>query len=407
MFVAILIPVFASPIITRLYTPVEYAVLAAYFLVVTLAAPAAMLRYEVAIIMPRRRSQTATIAGLSALCAFALAGGLAVVMILAPDLVPRLVGQPDLRNLQLLAPVGILFSALSTIFQYLGLREGAYKILAASRIVGASLTSLVAIGGGLMGFSVATLLVAQIVGGAGTVLVLTPALGRYLRFLPAAVAWKRLRWMANRYRRYPLISLPSDVLGTLGVQGYVLAISVLFGSAALGAMSLGQRIVGTSSSVLGKGIGDVFRREAARQWNENGHFEHFYIATLLWMTLFAVIIYGPLLVLGPWIFRIVFGADWAVAGHYVSILSPFFAFQFIGGNLSHTIYIVERQDIDIYVQSSLLAVLGAATLAGMHSRSIDVFLITMSALMCVVYATYIFICWRLSHGGRTFRLRAT
>jgi O-antigen/teichoic acid export membrane protein len=398
MFIAILIPIFASPVITRLYSPVEYAVLAAYFLVVTLMAPAAMLRYEVAIIMPRRRSQTATVAALSILCVAAVALAMLAIMLVSPGLVPKLVGEPGLRGWQLLAPLGILLSALVTVFQYLALREGDYRVLAISRIVGASLTSLVAISAGLLGHSSGALILAQVIGGLGGVLFLTPAVRPYLRFLPAAAALRRLGWTANRYRRYPIISLPSDFIGTLGVQGYVLAISVLFGPAALGAMSFGQRIVGTSSSVLGKGIGDVFRREAARQWNETGSFQHFYAATFLWMSLFALIMYVPLLFLGPLVFRIVFGAEWEVAGRYVSLLSPFFAFQFVGGNLSHTIYIVERQDIDVYIQSALLAVVGIATVVGLQLKSIELFLMTMSGLMCLVYAAYIFICWRLSHG---------
>lgn len=68
--------------------------------------------------------------------------------------------------------------------------------------------------------------------------------------------------------------------------------------------------------------------------------------------------------LAPWFFTIVFGPAWEMAGRYVQILGIMFAVRFAIVPLSHTLNILERQDLYLLWDSTRLALVVASLLAG-------------------------------------------
>lgn len=87
--------------------------------------------------------------------------------------------------------------------------------------------------------------------------------------------------------------------------------------------------MGMPSSLLGNAVKDVFypRITEAAQKNENVA-KHMVFATGV-LFLIGVIPFGLVVVFGPWLFTLVFGEDWVVAGEYARWLALFFLFNFI------------------------------------------------------------------------------
>lgn len=399
--IAAAISLLSTPIITRLYTPSEYAVLGIYLLAITFAIPISTLRYEVAILLPKTIVSAVTVAALCLAAATVFAFLTLAVIAIAPDFLPTILGNEDISWRQFFIPIGILIVALFQAVQKLALRLGLYYPLAFARVVSVALTSLLAILAGFVELDPAFLIVAQLAGGASAVALLAFSIRRSIwRISLAASTPPRLLNQATRYIRFPAMSLPGDFIGLLAVQGHLLAVSFIFGPAVFGALALGQRVIGTIGSVASEGLGQVFRREAARMNVQTGSFRDIYISTLLWLSLIAAVVYIPIALVAPPLFEFVFGDEWRLSGVYVSVMAPYFAFQFVGGILGYSTYIAERQDLDLAFQSLMAVGTAIAAFVGYATQSLMSFLICMNVIMCIIYVLYIAACLKISRGGK-------
>jgi len=86
--------------------------------------------------------------------------------------------------------------------------------------------------------------------------------------------WRRLRQLARRYRRFPLVLAPSGVLNVMGLQLPVVLIAYWYGSSVAGWMGLTQRVLSLPVMLVGTAIAQVFpasrsRRVPARRWRRS------------------------------------------------------------------------------------------------------------------------------------------
>ncbi|MTD32896.1 lipopolysaccharide biosynthesis protein [Paludibacterium denitrificans] len=111
--VAQIVPLLASPLITRLYTPQAVGVQAVYVSWLSSLAVLATARYEMAIVLPAEETKASNLMGLSLLCSFAPA--LLVGVVLALDGHAQLadyLGTPELEDWLLLMPLSLLLAGL-------------------------------------------------------------------------------------------------------------------------------------------------------------------------------------------------------------------------------------------------------------------------------------------------------
>jgi O-antigen/teichoic acid export membrane protein len=86
--------------------------------------------------------------------------------------------------------------------------------------------------------------------------------------------------------------------------------------------------------------------------------------------------------LAPWFFTIVFGPGWEMAGRYVQILGLMFAVRFAIVPLSHTLNVLERQDLYLIWDGTRLVLVVGALLMGRllafsHIAAIGVYSVSM------------------------------
>jgi O-antigen/teichoic acid export membrane protein len=355
----------SAPLLTRLYTPVDFGVLAVYGSIVSLVAVAASLRYELAIALPEDDESAANLLLLSLgiVLVVSLLAGLGV-WLLADQLV-RSVNIPTLKPYLWLVPLGVLGSGIYSALILWPVRKKAFTIIARTRFtqsLGQVLTQVIL---GLLQLGPVGLLVGQIVGKTGGSGGMAAQIWKHDKEAIKRISASGVRRVALRYRRFPMLSSGTALLNRAGVYLPPILLAAFYGPQVAGWFALGQRVIGLPAMVISTSVADVYMGEAAQLVRTDPHaLERLFVKTAKHLTLIGA---PPLAVLGlssPWVFALVFGEGWREAGVYVQLMAVAFLGQFVTTPLEATFAVTERQDLGLARHTiRLVLVVGSLSLA--------------------------------------------
>jgi O-antigen/teichoic acid export membrane protein len=116
----------ALPILTRLFEPEAFGLLGVYMSLTMVLAVAACLRLEIATPLPEADADAINLVMLGILSATLIAAVLALGVMVAPDIIIRLLRQPEMKSYLWLLPVGVWLAALYSALQFWSIRKGRY-----------------------------------------------------------------------------------------------------------------------------------------------------------------------------------------------------------------------------------------------------------------------------------------
>ena len=174
-------------------------------------------------------------------------------------------------------------------------------------------------------------------------------------------------------------------------------ISSVYSIVTLGYYSLVQRILGLPSSLIGASIGKVFFSEANQEKRMSGNVINSFKYTIFKLIIIGVPIFGLLYVTVEYFFAFVFGEEWRIAGEYAKIIIPFYFIQFIVSAISVVEAVMEKQNIDLIFNISLLLISLIVIFISMN-LSFKAFLINWTISMIVLYALYLFVLYKMAKG---------
>lgn len=394
--------VLASPLLTRLYTPVSFGVLAAYTSIFSILVVVASLRYEQAIPLPEDDETAANLLVLSlgiVLGVSALAG---LAVWLGGEQIARWANTPALRPYLWLLPLGLLGAGVYLVFNYWAVRKQAFGRIAQTKLSQSVGMVVTQVGLGLLKLDPAGLLVGDVVGrvsGSGSLTVLS---WRQDGGLLKRVSARGLRRAASRYRRFPLLSSGSVLLNTAGLQLPPLLMVAFYGPQIGGWFALGQRVIGVPMALVGQAVAQVYLREASRLALESsGTLYRLFFKTAQRLLLVGGVPIAVLAAIGPWLFALVFGENWHEAGMYVQLLTAMFVAQFVVVPLSPTLNVLERQDLQlVWDAARLVLVVGGLALAWALDCSAWTAVMVYGLTMLVAYGGLFVLC------GTTIRRRS-
>lgn len=388
-----LLLVAVSPVVTRIFGPADFGLLAVYSSTLTIALAFAALRYEMAV--PVAADDDAAL-NLVALSVAITALFTAVLALLLPLVGPALLTAVKARALlpyAWLLPVGFFAGGLYLSLSAWTVRRGGYGVIARTRLSQSVGQVALQLGGGVLGWGAVALLLSDVVGRASGVMSFSLLLARE-RPLRGRVTLRRMREQAWRFRRFPLISSTSTALNTSGLMLPALLLAALFGPAVAGWFALGQRVIGVPLTWIGQSMAQVFFSEAARLAREDRPA----MRSLFHRTTGRLLRFGalPLVaggLLAPWVFPLVFGGQWPESGWYVLLLTPMLVGQFVVSPVSQVVFAIERQDLqlgwDALRFACVLGVFGAAAALGWTPRTVvAAYSLTTCVLYAVLYALY-------------------
>jgi len=356
----------ASPIITRLYSPADFGLFAAYMSLLGTASTVATLRYAQAIPLPRREKEAWALVVL----AISIAGGvgllLGLVVLAAGPEIAALLRIPALGPYLLFLPMGLWLIGTYEPLTYWAIRLKDSRTLAGGRVAHGTGTAAGQAALGVLHGGPVGLLIGDMFGRLAAVLWLAkPAVnGR-----PSPTPLAGVREVAATYRRFPLMGAPAGIANTFSLQVPALFLAALYGPSAAGWFSLVQRVVGVPTTLIGKSVAQVYVGELAERLRKNEDTLQLFRQLTIKLATAGLLIGSVLAILGPWLFESLFGREWRISGLYARAMFPQIIASFTVYPLSQTLIVLQRQDLqlawDVTRVCGVVAVFAVARCAGL------------------------------------------
>lgn len=336
----------AAPVLTRLYTTENFGTLAVFVSLYTILVSVNSLAYELAIPLPEDDHDSAQLLVLVLGLVLLTTGLFAIGVTLLAEHLAAITAAPELNGLLWLLPLGLLMGGFYQGLNYWTIRKKSYRALAVSRIsLGVGMVAVQMIGGALA-VGAGGLLAGHVAAFVAAAAVLAVAAWRSHGDLLRGVDFAGLWRAAARYRRFPQFTSWSNLLNTAGLNLPSLLVAALYGAETAGLLMLGQRVIGAPMALLGTSVAQVYLGRAAElKRDDPPALERMFYRTAARLLLVGLLPIMILLILGPPLFALVFGAEWETAGRYVQLLAPAMLMQFMVSPISQTIFVLERQDL--------------------------------------------------------------
>lgn len=351
-----IVTLLALIVAARIYSDSEFGAYSMFVSIVTLVAPVAALRYDLAIMLPREDSDAHTLLllGRRAILAISTASAAAIAIAL-----PFLSSLGNARWWLLLAAPTIFFSAETTLFRYWLNRQGEFGRMAQSQVVFASASGVLQVAlGAIRHLREFGLLMGHCLGSIAGWIQVVRVSQESIREMKRPQAGSLLE-AARKYVKMPLLNGTNVLLDSLRLSGinFILAAASV---AELGQYGMAWRFTIAPISLLNTAIGQVMFRSLARA--PRGELTGLLmrtVAKLLGLGLaLAIVIYAA----SPWAFPFILGKQWSDAGEYAKALSPWLMMMVATSPVS-TVFIVTSRQGALLVASAIYTIVPLSLMA--------------------------------------------
>lgn len=384
------IPIAITPILTRMYSPEDFGVLALFVAITAIMGSVANGRYELAIMLPTEDDDAINIAAMGLLIATVLSVVLFFPAIFLNDYITEKLDNQFIGFWLYFVPPVVWLLGLYNILNYLNNRKKSYKDMAKATVYKSVAQAAVQLGIGAVKATASGLISGQIVSNlvANTRL----ALNVKRQYKLSKISWPEMKRLAKRYIDFPKYSMWATLSNTLSYQLLNMLITLFYSVATLGFYSLAQRILGMPSSLVGDSIGRVYFQQATLEKNKTGKAVKIFKSTTKKIMVLSCVFFIPLYFVLPLVFAIAFGEEWRIAGEYSQLILPIFVFRFVSAALSTTNSVFEKQGLSLAWQIGLL-ILSMTTLlvSGYYQFGFETFLKTYTLVISLHYILLYFI----------------
>ncbi len=331
-----IVPVLASPILTRIYTPQDFAMFAVFMALIGMFTPIVCGKYEVALVLPKSHIQARHLLGIAICFSVAVSGLLTTIFLFAGNNILALLNANRLGVWLNVVPMGLLLTGIFTALNYYANRYGDYRLMSRARIFRSLFTVLCSVAAGIVGAGFAGMLVGFFAGMLVAVIILTY---EQWKMFDARV-WvfgKAKKWLFCKYRQYPVYNATSGLLDGLTLSLPVLVLSHYYSEDIVGYFALVSRVLAAPVGFVSASVSQVnLKKIVDIVNNRESPLQYLYKVSALLLS----IIFLPACVIigwGPTLFGELFGQQWIIAGEYARILMPAFMIQFVASTLSSTL----------------------------------------------------------------------
>jgi teichuronic acid exporter len=340
-----------TPLITRIYSPEYFGVYAIYIGFSSILAIFTTGRYEFAIILPKSYKKSENILklifGIGAIVSFFY---LSIVFLyfFFGDIVSSNY-QYFIENKLYLIPVSTFIACINSGLYYMAQRKKMYNVSAVNSVFQNISTVFINIIFGLIVSLNYGLILGLIVGQ----LLSTIFLFYKLKYNTSIfnLDFKVLLLTAKEYVNFPKYMLVSDLATISSQQLPPIIFSLFFNNIIVGNFSLANRILRIPAIVLTSSVANVFRNEAIEEIRIFGNCNKIYKFTILRLTIISVIVFSFASFISPYIFEILLGKEWEIAGKMAQIISIMMIFDFIALPFNSLYYILKKQKIYMWLQT--------------------------------------------------------
>jgi len=393
--VAQAIPIAISPILTRLYSPEDFGVLAMFLAITMTLGSVANARYEVAIMVLRTDDDAINIAALSVIISTFFSIILLFPAVLLNSQLTSFLGNEEIGFWLYLVPAVVWLTGLFNVLNYLNIRNCQYRDIAKASVYKSLVMAIFQILIGVVKSGVSGLIVGQVMSDIAANYQLSKNVIRY--YCLSGIRLKKLYALGKKYKDYPLHNTPATLLDNAALQMPFLLLPKLFSLVVGGQFLLAQRMVGLPSSLISKPISQVFFQTMTEKNNNGEKTLPFLKLTLKRLFLIALPITIAVYIVSPFLFRIVFGEEWTFSGTIAQYIVIAFFIRFIVSTVSPVFSVSDNLKIGaawkyLYFISTGLIFLYSF----LSSMNLENFLILFVFHEYVLYLLYLYLIFKVT-----------
>lgn len=359
--VVLVFPLVSAPIVARLYSPGDFGVYAVFFSLATIMSTISTLELRNVAFLEETREGGAhgVLLGLLAVLSTSLAF-MAVVICMPVAWLTFLFGEAVLPYLIWL-PCTVFLMGVGLVLNAWATREKEFNVLARNNLVLGLSTMLFQVGIGSLSPGAVGLIVANMLGLAfGGALLISLYAKSFHQLRPQFSVRSGLEQFRKHYR-LTLWMMPGTLVNSMSQFLPDLLINRFFGPALLGQYSLAMRMINMPIAFISSSMQSFFQQQASEEFNLEGcctaSFWRFLLIGMACSLMFIL----PVVVVVPYLFPLIFGAQWTEAGAMIQAVTFLIVVRFISSPLSYIWVIRGRQRLNFMWQIGLL-VLGVGAL---------------------------------------------
>lgn len=352
--VAQAIPIAIMPVLTRLYSPEDFGVLALFVAVTAILGSIASGRYELAIMLPEKDEDAISVAALGLIIALCFSSVLLISIIFLNNQITSLLGNQEISFWLYLVPFVVLMTGLHNILKYLNTRKKLYKDLSKTLMYRSTVGAMGQVFIGLLKSGETGLIIGQTLSQIVANIRLSLNVRREYKLTKPSL--ESIMFLSNRYKDFFLYSSMGALANTSAQYVVNVLISSFYNLTTLGFYYLAQRVLVIPSMVAGSSFSEVFYQAATKEKQETGSAKLIYKKTLFKLCLLSVLFFLPMCFFAEGLFVFFFGTEWGFSGEIAILLLPLIVMQFIASTLSAVFNVFEKQKTALVWQALLLLV---------------------------------------------------
>lgn len=375
------------PILTRLYSPEDYGVLALYTSLVAIVAPTLTLRYVQAIPIPKTDIMALNLFVMCIKLIFFNSLIITIVFIFFSVNILRWFDLEALDSWWPLIILGSMGTALYELFSLWATRKKQYKVIAKTQVLQSLLGNLTKIVLGLVAFKTIGLIFGQVIAQSCGISNFIKQSSLSFNERKHKINFAKGKFITKYYKDFPIYRLPSHILMVVSLQAPVLMMAALFNKEVTGQLSLTILALSLPTSMIASAISKAYYAEIA-SLGKNNIDKIKNITFSIQKKLFSIGIPLTIIIIvtSKFLFIHIFGNEWGMAGEFASLLAPFILFQFTSSPLMEVINIVGSQISFLIIHSiRIIGLSGLFFFSKMYEVEEITFVLLLSSYLSIFY----------------------
>lgn len=395
--IAQLIPILASPLLTRIFSPADFGVLANFLSITSIIMVFYSGKFEFAIVLPKRHEEAINIVSLAIILSLASTIVFSLIFIFIGNSLGALLNFNNITRWLWATPISALLFNIFFIFNEWCIRKNNYLILSKNKITN---TTGIALNSLILGFSKIDigLIWGQLI---GQLIAVFFAIKRFIKddySLIKFISFKKIQYFSKRYLEFFKYYMPGQLINTITGQLPILIFTMQFGIYKVGLYALTDRVFGVTMSFIGNAIRDVFKQKAAKEFQEKGNCFNTFKKVSFFLFAISLILFLFLFIISPMLFSIAFGSEWAEAGFIARILCIMYMLAFISVPVSYAIIIAEKQKYEFIWQLTFLFFTLIPLLIGLKANDFHLSLILLAGGRSISYLFQFWLSYKVAQG---------
>lgn len=396
-FIAQMIPLFVSPIVSRIYSPSDFGLFAIIYGISSFFGIFSMGKFDGAIYLT---NDVVKIRKIINLCLKLLITSSAILLVFILSFSKRIANIFEIQdnsNSLFFVPLITFLASIYLILNTVLIKDKKFRVNSSNKVLQSSfnagfqlLYSIYRVNYiGLILGQLSSLTIASV-----NIILRGNILKKYIYKNKASNL--ELKKIFIEYKKFFFYDVPSNLFNFASSQIPIFTFSIVFDLRILGAYAFANKILLMPVNLLSKSVVEVFKNQSSEDYLNTGSCRRVYKQTFYTLFLLGIVPFSLLFFFGSDLVVWVFGQNWIEAGRIVEIIAPAVFLKLVSSPLTYTFYLACKQNYDALIQGIYFFLTLLIIWFSYYNKNLQNTMILISILNSILYIIYLFFSFKFS-----------